>query len=68
MDGLPTFAPVSPPPSPLASRPLRTFCFSLSIIMVHAFLVRPSGSVRLSHGIVPAFSMIWKRMPSYTMC
>ena len=57
--------PIGVPSPPVPSRILRHFCFSLSTMTWQAFLVRPSGSVILSHGIAPVFSMIWNRSPNY---
>lgn len=49
-----------------ASRAFFILLFSLSIMFWTAFLLRPSGSVRLSQGMLPAFSMIWKKTESFT--
>ena len=51
-------------PLPPASRAFLIFAFSLSIMFWTDFLLRPSGSWIESHGIPPAFSMVWKRIES----
>jgi hypothetical protein len=52
--------------SPAASRAFLIFCFSLSTMTWHAFMVRPSGRLSSGHGIGPALVMIWRKRPTCT--